>query len=406
VLKRTTQSKLTLYRRHAGSCSVPTKVLDQCECPIWIHGKVRGKFLRESLDTRSLTTALQRKQDLLNGNPEPDGPQGGMHIIGATTPKGSETIEFAAAAFLKANEKLAANTLKSYRNAVNSFSEWAAKHELTLLRHVETPHIQAYFDELGSDWKRNTKQGRLVHLRVFFNYCVSRRWIVYPPTKDRSLNHKRSVKDITRKPFTPAEITRILAAVEKIPAAFRDRARALVLLLLYTGMRISDATFFERSAITERNTADYTVIKTRRQISLPPELQKPVLKALAKLPATRVYFFQPDQDDDYNEARTALRDSREFSEYMPQYNAKIEKATWLVKKVLTAAGLEGACHRFRDTFAINLLTQGCDIFAVSQMLGHSDVRITQAHYLKLIPGYHERLSQSTRALSYQFPLAS
>jgi hypothetical protein len=39
------------------------------------------------------------------------------------------------------------------------------------------------------------------------------------------------------------------------------------------------------------------------------------------------------------------------------------------------------------------------------MLGHSDVRITQQHYLKLIPGYRERMSQSTRVLAYQFPLA-
>jgi hypothetical protein len=38
------------------------------------------------------------------------------------------------------------------------------------------------------------------------------------------------------------------------------------------------------------------------------------------------------------------------------------------------------------------------------MLGHSDVRITQQHYLKLIPGYRERMSKATRVLAYQFPL--
>jgi integrase len=50
-------------------------------------------------------------------------------------------------------------------------------------------------------------------------------------------------------------------------------------------------------------------------------------------------------------------------------------------------------------------TTGADIFTVSQMLGHSDVKITQEHYLKLIPGYRERRSDLTRVLSYQFPAA-
>jgi integrase len=94
----------------------------------------------------------------------------------------------------------------------------------------------------------------------------------------------------------------------------------------------------------------------------------------------------------------------------PNYEARVRDTTDLIKKVLRLAGIkEGVCHRFRDTFAINLLVgsgkNGADILSVSQMLGHSDVRITRQHYLKLIPGYRERMSQSTRVLGYQFSLA-
>jgi integrase len=172
-------------------------------------------------------------------------------------------------------------------------------------------------------------------------------------------------------------------------------------------MRISDATFAERACLIDGN-IDYYVIKTRRQITLPPELQQPALDALAKLPASRTYFFQPDVDGDYSEARMVLRGAAdgEFSTLMPGYETKIRETTALVLKVLALAGLEGACHRFRDTFALNLLIgdgeKGTDIFTVSQMLGHSDVKITQEHYMKLIPGYRERMSKSTRVLAYQF----
>jgi len=50
--------------------------------------------------------------------------------------------------------------------------------------------------------------------------------------------------------------------------------------------------------------------------------------------------------------------------------------------------------------------KGTDIYTVSKLLGHSDVRITDSHYMKLIPGYRERMSKSTRVLAYQFPKAS
>jgi integrase len=192
----------------------------------------------------------------------------------------------------------------------------------------------------------------------------------------------------------------------------RDRARALVFLLLYSGMRISDATYAERESLTPANEMDYHVIKTGKQIELPPELQPPAVEALAKLPASRVYFFQPDVDDDYVAARAALRDGDgEFSLLMPQYRPRVEAATALVIKVLKLAGVKGTCHTFRDTFAINMLVgdgvgKGADIYTVSKMLGHSDVKITDAHYMKLVKGYRERMSKSTRVLAYQHPKAS
>jgi site-specific recombinase XerD len=47
---------------------------------------------------------------------------------------------------------------------------------------------------------------------------------------------------------------------------------------------------------------------------------------------------------------------------MPDYESRVRKMTKLVKKVLALAGIDGACHRFRDTFAINMLVAGADIF--------------------------------------------
>jgi integrase len=58
------------------------------------------------------------------------------------------------------------------------------------------------------------------------------------------------------------------------------------------------------------------------------------------------------------------------------------------------------CTCSATLFAINLLHAGVDIFTVSQLLGHSNVKITQRHYLNFIPGYVERKSEATRKLDY------
>jgi integrase len=41
---------------------------------------------------------------------------------------------------------------------------------------------------------------------------------------------------------------------------------------------------------------------------------------------------------------------------------------------------DGHCHRFRDTFAVELLKAGTPIERVSVLLGHASVRVTERHY--------------------------
>jgi site-specific recombinase XerD len=402
---------LVLYRRHKAKCPLygHPRILDGdgCDCTFWVHGRLRGKFVRHSLDTRSLVSAKLKKNDLEAGRgPDDDPPPG------APKPASEITLEYARSEFLKAKNKLKESSQVCYRRATKHFLSYAEAHSWNMLAQIDTSHLADYFSEYYGPrgWRATTAQSRLTHLRVFFNWCAKpkRRWLAYSPAEDDDLNYRKGTTKSERLPFTESEVTRILAAVEQMPLKLRDRARALVQLLLHTGMRISDATFFERKFLTDANLANYYVIKNKRWIDLPPEVQQPALDALAKLPFSRTYFFWPDRPDDYEEARAALRDGQDFSLLMPGYETRIQAATRVVLRVLSLAGLKGACHRFRDTFAVNLLVSGVDVYTVSQFLGHSDVGITQEHYLKgkLISSYRERMSKATRSLAYVFPNAA
>ena len=406
MIKRIHKDNLTIYRRHASSCPVKddSTKLDACQCPIWIHGKVRGVFTRKSLETRSLIAAVVKKDQMLNGRDDDPTPDGGIALVGKGKVKPEDvTLRRAQQEFVASNRRKGTATRRSYATTIEHFTVWAEASSLAMLHQIDKADIRAYFEAFDGGWTNNTAMGILTRLRVFFNFCKNdRRWIDISPAAGRDLNYDRYS---TRLPFSPTEVTAILAAVERMPEAMRDRARALILLLLYSGMRISDATFFERACLTPTDCADFWIIKTRSPISLAPELQAPAIEALKKLPPSRTYFFQPDVEGDYAEARRTLRSKGDFSAVMPGYVARVQEMRRMVLKVLAIAGLKGACHRFRDTFAVNLLHADVDVFSVSQYLGHSDVKITMKHYVKLVPGYSDRMSQKTRGLAYQFPMA-
>jgi integrase len=53
-------------------------------------------------------------------------------------------------------------------------------------------------------------------------------------------------------------------------------------------------------------------------------------------------------------------------------------------------------HRFRDTFATDLLSNGIALEDVSVLLGHADTKITWKHYAPWIQARQDRLEEAVR----------
>jgi len=68
----------------------------------------------------------------------------------------------------------------------------------------------------------------------------------------------------------------------------------------------------------------------------------------------------------------------------------------LVKVYETAGVPDAHAHRFRDTFAVELLLSGVPLECVSVLLGHSSVKITERHYAPWALERQEQMEEDVR----------
>jgi integrase len=68
-----------------------------------------------------------------------------------------------------------------------------------------------------------------------------------------------------------------------------------------------------------------------------------------------------------------------------------------LKKLFQLAGIpEGHAHRFRHTFACNLLLAGVPLDRVATLLGHTNSKITEKHYAPWIRARQEQLEADVK----------
>jgi integrase len=218
-------------------------------------------------------------------------------------------------------------------------------------------------------------------LRTFFGYLVNRKWIVTNPA--RELKSPRNVRPNEVVPYNLREESEILAACDRIGGAMykrvgavyeRLRARAMVLLLRHTALRISDVCTLRKDAISwdEENSTWRVLLRTQKSgepVFLPvPEGLKFILDALPS-------------------PRNASQDSAYF--FWNGHTAKravVGIAERTLAAVFKRSGVKRAhAHRFRHTLATRLLEQGATFDQVADILGNSPA-VVRKHYSKWSKG--------------------
>jgi integrase/recombinase XerC len=277
-------------------------------------------------------------------------------------------------------------TFRKYRNSLNLLASFCQDRGISALSDTTLDVLEDFHQSRGIGlvtWKVE-----LQTLRTFFRYCVRHKWIVSNVASD--LMSPRNLKPNEIVPYTLHDENLILAATAQIGggkynragAAYEQlRARAMILLLRATALRVSDVCTLQRDAVSWDADSAHWRIRLRTQktgdsVFLPiPESLKLALDALP-LPRNaasdcRYYFWN---------AQTSRR-------------AVVGIAERTLAAVFRKSGVKHAhAHRFRHTLATRLLAQGASFQRVADILGNS-AEVVRKHYGKWAKGRQDGVDE-------------
>jgi integrase len=261
---------LTLYRRHRANCK-STARRAKCFCPIWVQGILRGENIRKSLDLTNWEAANKLVRDWE-----------------VEKPKEIPTIEEAAKRFLAdlGSRGLSRDTIKKFELLTAELSEefpgWAVNRF--------SPDDLGKFREKWTV-KPTTASKKLERLRSFFKFCVDRKWCDSNPAS--ALRPPKETA-IEKKPYDDWELEKIAWAIPLFPIKGiygeenRERIRAFISVLQWTGLRIRDVVQLKPSAV-DKNYITVRTHKNGKPVQLP--VHPDMASHLAKMPRGEYFFW-------------------------------------------------------------------------------------------------------------------
>ncbi len=352
---------LNLWRRHLRSCPHSKKrdprKWNKCQCPVWVQGNLRGEWMKKGLGVRSWEAAQRIVREWESGGR-------------AST----ATVKEACKRWLADCEarRLKHGSLRKYRHLAKELEERFGDQTVGA---VSVDEIR----EMRESWKLSgmTTAKRLELARGFFSFCAASGWSQGNPAK---MVRAPQVTRVPTMPFTKEDFEKIMWALEvypeKHPQSTPDtqrKLRAMILLMRYSGIRISDAVTLTSDRIKDGRLFLYQA-KTEVPVYVP--LPKEVIEALSACEEPSGRYFWPGGT---------------LKTWTTEWQARM-------KKVFVIAGIPGGHpHRLRDTFSVELLAKGVPLETVSLLLGHRSIRTTEKHYAPWVKARQDSLERAVKA---------
>lgn len=394
---------LNLYRRHyeqenrcAGGHKPDSQSYEsdelrpkwkKCGCPIYASGKLgdNPKFRKNTgrftfPEARIVADAWER------GNPTPPPP---IHP-GPSEPAPRATVEDGVKQYLtsKQTRGLKGGTMAKYQGFTNRLKKFLDRKGVVYMDAVTV----ALMDEFYARWTDApiTKGKMLEQMKGFFRFCLKRKMLPEHPCEDLEPPVGYSIPK-HKTPFTDAELERIFDAAENWDRlkwrqwgwrdgggnpgkVTRDQVVCFILLMVETGLRISDIVTFNVPERINYQTGECFLFMHKTNKPLYSWINPDLLARLKEL----IDEFGPVPFD------TPSRDMQKKTD------------TWRkrLEKIWEQAGpfdVKPTPHLFRHTFARLQLQRGVSVDDVAELIGDTP-EMVRRHYARWVPERQQRLT--------------
>lgn len=250
---------------------------------------------------------------------------------------------------------LSDNTVQGYMRDIRAFYDYIDYD----IKKFDLSHIDIYLSELKDDgYKVTSIRRKIVSLRQYNEF----------------LSRTKGVKDIMAQyelPKTEKKLPQVLSLEEIVqviqsiddsnPAGTRNKA--MMLLLINTGMRISELVHLEINDINHSASNVRVVGKGNKERLIPLDQET----------CHYVYSYMQDERSFFNKKNNLwlfqMNDGRRMSR---------ENFYNILQKLVLDSGVREhfTPHMLRHTFATTLLENHCDLRSIQVMLGHQDISTT------------------------------
>jgi integrase len=390
-----------VYARHTTDCPKRAdRFWRRCRCPKWLRGTVAGREVRCSAKTRSWEKAEIAARSIENEDAskspiETDGPKNPIEPQRVT-------IRGAVEAFLddEQGRHLRRGTTGQSQTLLNTqLLDWARECGLDYLDELTAPVLAKFRAHWSKDLGNGQNTARRKHERLcgFFHFCIRNEWLAKNPAR---LLKPIRVERVPTGYYTREEFAKIIDATYAYGDwrgghDFHDRGtrlRALLLVMRWGGLALTDAVTLERSRLGKDGKLFLYRAKTGVAVYVP--LPPHIVDLLQNVPNPNPRYFFWNGNCDREDAKKPWDKSlrRVFK------SAELREADGTPKRA--------TAHMCRDTFAVELLLAGVPLDQVSLLLGHDSIKVTERHYAPFVKARQEQLESSARRAWEQQPAAT
>lgn len=266
--------------------------------------------------------------------------------------------------YLRVEKSLAKNSVEAYSEDVKKLHMFMEEQGITSPLEVEQAHIETFLAHLYDLGLGKTTQARILSgVKSFYSYLLLEDVIAKNPTElIDSPKIGRKLPDV----LSPEEIDTLIAAIDlSKPEGHRNKA---MLETLYScGLRVSELVDLELSNLYFKDEFIRVIGKGNKERLVP--IGSRAIKAIEFYLAIRKV--QPQAKVYQNTV------------FLNRRGSKLTRAMvfTIVKQLAATVGLKKniSPHSFRHSFATHLITNGADLRAVQQMLGHESILTTEIY---------------------------